>query len=92
MGLDKIRPDGIRLKSHFFFHIIQFYHQFWLKNLSSLKTEEFFGHLTPQIQNTLIDYLYQKPVFEKFQHFFEGTTPAFRREMAKNMDYTEFKR
>ena len=91
MGLDRLRPGGIRLKPQFFIDIIEFYHQFWLKNLSSVKSDRFFEYLTPQIQNLLIDYLYDKPVFQKFKLFFEGTDIAFRRNLAMNMEYTEFK-
>ena len=85
-------PQGIRLKPQFILQIIEFYHQFWLKNLSSLKTDRFYDLLTPQLQNILVDYLYQAPVFEQFGTFFQNTPETFRRNLAMNMEYCEFKK
>ena len=89
MRMDHTKP--IRLKPEYFIHIIEFYHQFWLQNLSSLKANEFFDKLTPQLQRQLVDYLSEKPVFERFKHFFEGTEEGFRRDVAMDMEYCEFK-
>ena len=63
-----------------------------MNNLSSVKAEEFFDELTPQLQTQLIDYLSEKPVSQKFETFFQGTDIGFRRGMAMNMQYCEFKK
>ena len=57
--------------NEYFTHIQKFFSAQWDKNFHSLKSEEFFWKMKPQLQSELIDYLF-KDYLDFFKFFFEG--------------------
>ena len=83
--LDKSVKQKV-LMNEYFTHIQKFFSAQWDKNFHSLKSEEFFWKMKPQLQSELIDYLF-KDYLDFFKFFFEGLQPGFRRAILKNLKF-----
>ena len=83
--LDKSVKQKVLL-NEYFTHIQKFFSAQWDKNFHSLKNEEFFWKMKPQLQNELIDYLF-KDFLDFFKFFFEGLQIGFRRAVLKNLKF-----
>ena len=85
------RSQKVKSMHHeYFTHTLKFYNNMWDKDYFSISVSDFYKQLKPNIQNELLDHLFDSVYKEFDDSFFNGLEISFKREIVKRMRFQHF--